>query len=359
MVKGFAIFSTLAVAIVTAAACGVHQSDSAPPLTGPSQYGQAITVAANPDRISIDGTSTSAITVEVRHCIAPPSSQCGEPMPNVQLRVDMVVFGAFPCTGGCLKDYGTLSARNIVTGADGRAFVTYTSAPKLSDLAEQNIFTVSIRVIAVDSDAATAVVHTVDIRLVPPGVIIGPADTPTASFQFSPAAVAPNQPVFFDATASCGGTLSGGVCPVDARPITSYSWNFGDGASGSGATVTHNYPSVASFVVTLTVTNDRGKSASTTKTVIVTASPPPFASFTFSPTVIHVNDTVFFNGSPSIASPGRTISFDWDFGDGSAHGSGVTPTHKYLTANIFRVTLTVTDDLGQQNVTSNGVTIVP
>ena len=32
--------------------------------------------------------------------------------------------------------------------------------------------------------------------------------------------------------------------------------------------------------------------------------------FTFSPSTIHVNDVVFFNASPSSASPGRTITFD-------------------------------------------------
>ena len=49
-------------------------------------------------------------------------------------------------------------------------------------------------------------------------------------------------------------------------PLT-YSWNFGDGASGQGATATHIYTSPGSFTATLTVTDDSGAKASTTATI--------------------------------------------------------------------------------------------
>ncbi|MCC6955069.1 MAG: PKD domain-containing protein, partial [Deltaproteobacteria bacterium] len=45
--------------------------------------------------------------------------------------------------------------------------------------------------------------------------------------------------------------------------IVSYDWDFGDGSSGSGATVAHIYASAGTFNVTLTVTDDDGASGTT------------------------------------------------------------------------------------------------
>ncbi|MCK4445105.1 MAG: PKD domain-containing protein, partial [Thermoplasmata archaeon] len=41
-----------------------------------------------------------------------------------------------------------------------------------------------------------------------------------------------------------------------------------------------------------------------------------------------------------------TLSYDWDFDDGSPHGMGEKPTHRYNSAGIYNVTLTVTDEDG-------------
>lgn len=49
--------------------------------------------------------------------------------------------------------------------------------------------------------------------------------------------------------------------------ITSYVWSFGDGGTGNGATVMHTYNIESSFVVTLTVTDDEGLTATDTATI--------------------------------------------------------------------------------------------
>jgi hypothetical protein len=53
--------------------------------------------------------------------------------------------------------------------------------------------------------------------------------------------------------------------------ITNFSWSFGDGTSGAGAIVTHTYTTVNTFVVTLTVTDNSGKTNSTTHSITVIA----------------------------------------------------------------------------------------
>ncbi len=66
-------------------------------------------------------------------------------------------------------------------------------------------------------------------------------------------------------------------------PNANYSWNFGDGASGTGPSVEHTYSKAGNFTVTLTVTDRGGNVASTTQTVDVLGSngqpaPPPSSS---------------------------------------------------------------------------------
>jgi subtilisin family serine protease len=68
-------------------------------------------------------------------------------------------------------------------------------------------------------------------------------------------------------------TKSGGdrTCTFDGRPstgdIVSWSWNFGDGSTGSGEVVTHLYQGGRTRTVTLTVTEGDGDTDSITKVV--------------------------------------------------------------------------------------------
>ena len=51
--------------------------------------------------------------------------------------------------------------------------------------------------------------------------------------------------------------------------ITSYVWSFGDGTSGTGATVFHNYGAAADYTVTLTVTDSLGRTGVTSQGITV------------------------------------------------------------------------------------------
>ena len=56
------------------------------------------------------------------------------------------------------------------------------------------------------------------------------------------------------------------ACSTDAD---TYSWEYGDGSGGDGASVKHKYPQPGSYVVKLTAKNSN-KAASASKTVVVT-----------------------------------------------------------------------------------------
>lgn len=51
--------------------------------------------------------------------------------------------------------------------------------------------------------------------------------------------------------------------------ITSYAWNFGDGATGSGVTQSHTYAAAGTYNVTLTITDNGGLAATKTSSVTV------------------------------------------------------------------------------------------
>jgi LysM repeat protein len=93
----------------------------------------------------------------------------------------------------------------------------------------------------------------------------GLSDSATQNVQVEP--VINNQPP----TAVISGPTSGvvgetlnfsGAGSSDDGNIVRYAWDFGDGTTGSGVSVTHVYNAAGSYKVTLTVTDDGGLSAS-------------------------------------------------------------------------------------------------
>jgi PKD repeat protein len=67
---------------------------------------------------------------------------------------------------------------------------------------------------------------------------------------------------------------------------------------------------------------------------------------------------ILFDGSGSTDSDGNIAAYDWDFGDGNT-ASGVNPSHTYLAAGTYTVSLTVTDDDGDVNSETTTAVIDP
>ena len=167
--------------------------------------------------------------------------------------------------------------------------------------------------------------------------------------------IAPNvDPVaaFSLATADLTATFTDGSTDSDGT-IVAWSWNFGDGGASTARNPAHTYAVAATYAVSLTVTDDRGGSNTATQPVTVTAAPnvDPVASFTVATIDLAAS---FTDGSTD--SDGTVVAWLWDYGDGA--GSTVAnPAHTYAAAAIYTVSLTVTDDRGGSNTTTQPVTV--
>jgi len=64
-------------------------------------------------------------------------------------------------------------------------------------------------------------------------------------------------------------TFDGSASSDSDGSIASYTWQFGDGSSGSGKTVSHTYTTEASFTATLQVTDNLGATATTSTAITV------------------------------------------------------------------------------------------
>ncbi|MFZ2330350.1 MAG: PKD domain-containing protein [Atribacterota bacterium] len=136
---------------------------------------------------------------------------------------------------------------------------------------------------------------------------------------------------------------------TDNRGIASYSWDFGDGSTGSGAVTEHTYNSVGTYNVKLTVTDYFGNKGYAFETIqvnyfsdiniIVTAIPASFDKTGGISTI-----TAYVINSVGEPVQGVTVIFETDGGELS-HTDRVTNS-----AGMAEVTLTVPENNTGENI---------
>src|SRR5438445_3855970 len=156
---------------------------------------------------------------------------------------------------------------------------------------------------------------------------VGPIPLST-SFTISPSNPIVNTPVTFTST------TTGGTSPYTTT------WNFGDGSTGTGASVTHAYLSAGNFTVTLTVKDSGSPQQTATSQKLVKIPTSLAASFVFDPSSPEVGLQITFTGSASGGT--APYGFSWAFGDGGS-SSANPAAHSYSSTGSFTVTLTVRD----------------
>ena len=126
---------------------------------------------------------------------------------------------------------------------------------------------------------------------------------------------------------------------LSADPISTWQWNFGDGATSSAMNPSHTYTTAGSFTVSLTVTTQSGCIATLSTVAADTIDNAPVAAFIASNTNACAYDIIAFTDQ----STGYITSWQWDFGDGGAN-TLQNPKHKYTDSGYFTVTLIITNN---------------
>ena len=129
--------------------------------------------------------------------------------------------------------------------------------------------------------------------------------------------------------------------------IVSWLWEFGDGNTSTEQNPTHRYADNGTYVVKLTVTDDKGATSYTTK-IIEVANAPPTVAITYEPEKPEVKKEIKFNAIAT-DDDGYIVNYTWNFGDGNiSYGKNVT--HVYAKEGNYTVTLTVKDNDGDVTV---------
>lgn len=153
---------------------------------------------------------------------------------------------------------------------------------------------------------------------------------PTANFVSTPSTGCSGETIAFSSTSALGSTS-----------LKEYTWKFGEGPSliSASSTATHSY-APGTYTVALIITDNNDCTHDTSKTLVIV--PGPTASFTTIPSSpakcvpplsVKFNNTSTINGS---------VSYSWDFGDGSPLSTDASPDHTYSSLGSFTPRLVVT-----------------
>ena len=174
-------------------------------------------------------------------------------------------------------------------------------------------------------------------------ITVNEPDAPTAIINTTPFPPTGSAPftVAFDASDSTVSEEYGSCCS-----IVNYSWDFGDGSTGTGIITTHSYNTVGLYPVILTVTDSNGKVGYATVVITVTSEVVPGV------------DNITVNADPQSNAPGGTSSIsaivtdtEGDFvADGTTvyfyTNNGTLSADSAVTTNgIAKVTLTLAADM--------------
>lgn len=184
--------------------------------------------------------------------------------------------------------------------------------------------------------------------------ILNPTATPTVTTTYTvivndgcspsvtgtPVTVTVNPLPVPDFTIGISGCAPYSLTFTDITPgtISSLTWNFGDGGTGSGVNPSHLYENAGTYPVTVTATSAAG-CTSTSTIQPATIFPVPEAAFTaplvtsiFAPTVKYTDQ--------SIVDPAGTITYwHWNFGDSLALADSVSslqnPSHTFSEVGTY------------------------
>ena len=227
---------------LSGAACTVDRA-TPPALTGPSDLATSLKLTVNPDTVVMNGQQ-AVVTVEAH-------GAAGGPLANLRVHLDIAVEGA-------LSTCGRLSLTDVTTATNDRASVVFTapSLPLPLPACARAAAGVTIRARPVGTNAQAGTTFSAGVRFLAPSSSAASAVF-AVNFSIFPNPGTVGTPLTF----SDGGSVSPG------HTISSYRWDWSDGATKIGSSVTHDFGSPGTYTVTLTITDDIGQSGSKTALV--------------------------------------------------------------------------------------------
>lgn len=249
-----------------------------------------MTLAAQPASLTADGVSTSTLTVYV-------ADQQENPTPNQVVSFATTLGAITPLTA-------TLNANGVAT-ATFTAGLTVGSAPITATVG--------------NLQATTALT-----------LLDRPISGLTASS---------SNPTDLSAVTFFTATITGGS-------QVSYTWSFGDGTTGNGATPSHTYADIGLYTAVVTATNPRGVMTATTQVQVLAVPITGLLAVNNGPLLL--GETTRFTAT---ITAGSHVTYTWAFGDGML-GAGAMPTHTYGASGFYTAIVTATNARGVMTATT-------
>lgn len=139
-----------------------------------------------------------------------------------------------------------------------------------------------------------------------------------------------------------------------ARPLR-YDWQFGDGTTSSGQTVSHSYEQPGTYTAVFTARNDAGEaSESVTVSVASAGQAAKITAVSAEPNPARAGASIRFSSTVEGASP---FTQEWSFGDGTS-ATSASPTHTYDETGRYTVRLEASNQAGSDSRTLT-VRVIP
>lgn len=163
--------------------------------------------------------------------------------------------------------------------------------------------------------------------------------------------------------------FSASAVPINPKDydILAYSWNFGDGDTANGEEVSHRYLRKGSqdglYTVVLTVevrdAKTGEKSSFTYSKEVSIENEQTSAAFTATPDKGEAPLEVTFDASASFDPDGEISLYEWDFNEDGRYddAEGERVEHTFTQDGIYEISLRVTDNNGDFNVTSQTIEV--
>ncbi len=126
---------------------------------------------------------------------------------------------------------------------------------------------------------------------------------------------------------------------------TTYTWNFGNGTSGTGISTSCMYNVLGGTYLVCLYVQDASVPCSDSSCVVITipGGAPCAASYTYSLDAPPAPANTFHFIS---TSTGTALTYNWNWGDGTANSTTMDPHHTFATAGPYNVCLVISSSTG-------------